>query len=124
MMFKVLVIQLSDERSEYLINDRLSLHPELPKDMRFLGLDRPDRVPDSRTMWLFRERLTKVGAIGTLFARFDATLRVAGYIAMSGQIVDTTWFRRRGSGTRKPRKRRSGPAESGAVEAEAGQAPA
>jgi len=87
MMFKVLVIQtvntLSDERTEYLINDRLSF-------MRFLGLGLSDRVPDSRTIWLFRERLTKAGAIGPLFARFDATLRGAGYIAMSGQIVDAT----------------------------------
>ena len=55
MMFKVLVIQaansLSDERAEYLINDRLSF-------MRFLGLGLGDRVPDARTIWLFRERLT------------------------------------------------------------------
>jgi len=87
MMFKVLVIQtvntLSDERTEYLINDRLSF-------MRFLGLGLSDRVPDSRTIWPFRERLTKAGAIGPLFARFDATLRGAGYIATSGQIVDAT----------------------------------
>jgi transposase, IS5 family len=31
---------------------------------------------------LFREKLTKAGAIKTLFERFDATLRKAGYIAM------------------------------------------
>jgi transposase, IS5 family len=87
MMFKVLVIQtantLSDERTEYLINDRLSF-------MRFLGLGLSDRVPDARTIWLFREKLTKAGAVGPLFVRFDATLRAAGYIAMSGQIVDAT----------------------------------
>jgi transposase, IS5 family len=56
MMFKVLVIQaannLSDERAEYLVNDRLSF-------MRFLGLGLGDRVPDARTIWLFRERLTR-----------------------------------------------------------------
>ena len=82
MMLKVLVIQtvnnLSDERAEFLINDRLSF-------MRFLGLRLSDRVPDARTIWLFRERLTKAGAIKTLFERFDAMLRDAGYIAMSGQ---------------------------------------
>jgi transposase, IS5 family len=92
MMFKVLVIQaangLSDERAEYLINDRLSF-------MRFLGLGLGDRVPDARTIWLFRERLTRAviegrPAIEVLFARFDETLRAAGYIAMSGQIVDAT----------------------------------
>lgn len=87
MMFKVLVIQttnnLSDKRTEFLINDRLSF-------MRFLGLSLSDRVPDARTIWLFREKLTKAGAIGALFERFDATLRTAGYIAMSGQIVDAS----------------------------------
>ena len=52
MMFKILVIQttnnLSDERAEFLINDRLSF-------MRFLGFGLSDRVPDARTIWLFRE---------------------------------------------------------------------
>ncbi len=87
MMFKVLVIQatnnLSDERTEFLINDRLSF-------MRFLGLGLQDRVPDARTIWLFREKLTKAEAIKALFNRFDAILRQSGYIAMSGQIVDAS----------------------------------
>jgi transposase, IS5 family len=87
MMFKILVIQatnnLSDERTEFLINDRLSF-------MRLLGLGLSDGVPDARTIWLFREKLTQAGAIGPLFERFDATLRQSGYIAMSGQIVDAS----------------------------------
>jgi transposase len=87
MMFKILVIaamdNLSDERTEFLINDRMSF-------MRFLGLSMSDRVPDARTIWLFREKLTKAGAIEPLFARFDAALRTSGYIAMSGQIVDAS----------------------------------
>jgi transposase, IS5 family len=87
LMFKILVIQaannLSDERAEFLINDRLSF-------MRFLGLGLSDRVPDARTIWLFREKITRAGAIKTLFDRFDASLRAAGYIAMSGQIVDAS----------------------------------
>lgn len=81
LMFKILMIQtlssLSDERTEYLINNRLSF-------MRFLGLGLSDRVPDAKTVWLFRERLTQAGAIGRLFERFDATLRDAGYLPMSG----------------------------------------
>lgn len=55
LMFKILVIQtlnnLSDERTEYLINDQFSF-------MRFLGLGLSDRVPDAKTVWLFHERLT------------------------------------------------------------------
>jgi IS5 family transposase len=58
--------------------------------MRFLGLGLSDRVPDARTIWLFREKLTRAGAIQTLFDRFDAMLRAAGYIAMSDQIVDAS----------------------------------
>ena len=87
LMFKILVIQaqnnLSDERTEFLINDRLSF-------MRFLGLSLGDRVPDATTIWLFRERLTKAGVIEALFARFDQAVREAGYIPMSGQIVDAS----------------------------------
>jgi hypothetical protein len=47
--------------------------------MRFLGLGLSDRVPDARTIWLFRQKLTKAGAIQTLFDRFDAALRAAGF---------------------------------------------
>ena len=60
MMFKILVIQaqngLSDDRTEFLINDRLSF-------MRFLGLGLSDKAPDAKTIWAFRERLTQAGAI-------------------------------------------------------------
>jgi len=58
--------------------------------MRFLGLGLSDRVPDARTIWLFREKLTEAGSIGPLFERFDAMLRQSGYIAMSGQIIDAS----------------------------------
>jgi len=87
LMFKVLVLQtlytLSDDQTEYQIRDRLSF-------MRFLGLALEDRVPDAKTIWLYREQLTEAGAILRLFERFDAALRAAGYLAMSGQIVDAT----------------------------------
>jgi transposase, IS5 family len=86
-LFKILVIQaqnnLSDDRAEFMINDRLSF-------MRFLGLGLGDRAPDAKTIWAFRERLTRAGAIEALFARFDRAIREAGYIPMSGQIVDAS----------------------------------
>ena len=87
LMFKVLLLQamhaLSDERAEYLIKDRLSF-------MRFLGLGLADPVPDANTIWTFREALKRAGAVEALFARFDAALREAGYLAMGGQIVDAS----------------------------------
>ena len=71
-MFKVLVLQashsLSDERTEFLIKDRLSF-------MRFLGLGLADPVPDANTIWTFREALTKTGAVERLFELFDRQLR-------------------------------------------------
>ena len=39
---------------------------------------------------MFREALTKAGAIERLFERFDRELRAAGYLAMSGQLVDAS----------------------------------
>ncbi|QND69598.1 IS5 family transposase (plasmid) [Mesorhizobium loti] len=87
MMFKIMVLQalygLSDDQAEFQIQDRLSF-------MRFLGLGLGDRVPDAKTIWLFREHLTQAGAVDNLFARFDKHLGKAGYLAMGGQIVDAT----------------------------------
>lgn len=87
LMFKVLVLQslygLSDEQTEFQVRDRLSF-------MRFLGLDLHGRVPDARTIWLFRETLTKAQAVEALFARFDAHLKEQGYLAMGGQMIDAS----------------------------------
>jgi transposase, IS5 family len=87
LMFKVLILQtqnsLSDERTEFYVRDRLTW-------MRFLGLGLGDPVPDANTIWTFREALTRAGAIERLFELFDRQLRAAGYLAMSGQLVDAT----------------------------------
>jgi IS5 family transposase len=52
LIFKVLVLQqlhtLSDDKIEYQLRDHFSF-------MRFLGLQLEDRVPDAKTIWLFRE---------------------------------------------------------------------
>ncbi|MBV9530625.1 MAG: IS5 family transposase [Bradyrhizobium sp.] len=95
LMFRVLVLQtlytLSDDQAEYQLRDRLSF-------MRFAGLALHDPVPDATTIWLFREQLTRSGALAQLFARFDRLLRERGYLAMGGQIVDATVIE-----ARKPR---------------------
>jgi transposase, IS5 family len=109
LMFKLLVLQtlytLSDDQTEYQLKDRLSF-------MRFCGLALEDRVPDAKTIWLFREQLTRTGAIERLFQRFDAVLRDAGYLAMGGQIVDATVVR-----ARRPRltRREKATIKAGAV---------
>ncbi len=89
LMFKVLVLQqlhnLSDDRIEYQIRDRLSF-------MRFLGLQLEDRVPDAKTVWLFRERLKEAKLIEALFARFHEQLAARGYVARAGQMIDATFI--------------------------------
>ncbi len=88
LMFKLLVLQqlhnLSDERIEYQIRDRLSF-------MRFLGLQFEDRVPDAKTVWLFRERLKGLKLVEVLFARFHEQLARQGYVARAGQMIDATF---------------------------------
>jgi transposase, IS5 family len=58
--------------------------------MRFLGPGLAAAVPDANTIWTFREALKKAIAVDALFARFDVAPREAGFLAMSGRIVDTT----------------------------------
>ena len=86
-MFKVLILAaqntVSDARMEFLIRDRLSW-------LRFLEFDLGAVTPDENTIRLFREKLTRAGAIDALFAAFDRQLRERGYLPMGGQIVDAT----------------------------------
>jgi hypothetical protein len=93
LMFKALVLQalynLSDDQTEFQIRDRLSF-------MRFLGLGLHDRVPDAKTIWLFRELLVRAKAIEKLFDTFDDHLRHHGYLAMAGQDRDARWTLKRG----------------------------
>jgi transposase, IS5 family len=88
LMFKILVLQqlhnLSDDRIEYQVRDRLSF-------MRFLGLQLEARVPDAKTVWLFRERLKELNLVQVLFARFHEQLAAKGYVARAGQMIDATF---------------------------------
>ncbi len=86
-MFKAIVLcalyNLSDDQVEYQLRDRLSF-------MRFLGLGLEDRVPDAKTVWLYREQLARKGMIEELFDAFDGHLKQQGYLAMGGQIIDAS----------------------------------
>jgi IS5 family transposase len=87
-MFKVLVLQhlynVSDDQIEYQIRDRYSFG-------RFLDLTSSDKVPDAKTIWLFREQLVKHDLTHTLFDDFDFQLCEKGYRAQKGQIVDASF---------------------------------
>ena len=109
LMFRVLILQashsLSDERTEYLIKDRLSF-------MRFLGLSLADRVPDANSIWTFREALTRAhdrrrpgdrGAVPAL--RRDAP-GVRATSPWAGRSSTRPWWRRRSSATPRTRSGR------------------
>lgn len=89
LMFKILILQryysLSDDQAEYQINDRMSF-------MRFLDLTIADDIPDSKTVWNFREQLIAGGAIEELFALFITELEKLGLIINQGKIVDASFI--------------------------------
>ena len=73
LMFKILILQryygLGDTQIEYQIIDRLSFK-------KFLGLESGDKVPDEKTVWLFRERITTEGLVEKIFEDFNRDFRV------------------------------------------------
>ena len=87
LMFKILILQryynVSDDAIEYAILDRLSF-------MRFLGLGINEAVPDAKTIWLFRDTLTKLKLVEQLFGFLDKQLDKDGIIVHKGKIVDAS----------------------------------
>lgn len=89
MMFKILILQnmnnLSDSQTEYWIKDRLSV-------MRFLGLRLSDKVPDEKTIWLFRDTLAKSGSVEKLFNKFSQVLEESRLIMKKGSSIDASFI--------------------------------
>ena len=85
LMFKIVVLQriyhLSDAQAEYQIRDRLSFRD-------FLGLASGDKVPDEKTIWAFKEELTKKGLFEQLFNKFYAFLEENNLILHEGTMLD------------------------------------
>jgi len=86
LMFKTLVLSalynLSDDQVEYQIRNRLSF-------MRFLGLGLGDRVPDAKTVWLYREALAHAGKVDDLFKLFDG--QAVDELLMRGNTASWVW---------------------------------
>jgi transposase, IS5 family len=87
LMFKILILQryynLSDDNTEYAILDRLSF-------MRFLGLTISDTVPDAKTIWNFKNELSKSDLVEKLFSILDKALTQRGVILNKGKMVDAS----------------------------------
>lgn len=88
LMFKILILQryygLGDKQIEYQIIDRISFK-------KFLCLETADKVPDEKTVWLFRENVTSTGLIEVLFAQFKNYLESKELIFNEGQLVDASF---------------------------------
>ena len=88
LMFKIIILQryygLGDRQVEYQIVDRTSFK-------RFLGLETGDKVPDEKTVWAFREQMTKTGLVDELFGQFIGYLESKGLIFNEGQIIDASF---------------------------------
>jgi len=78
-LFKIVMLQqwyhIADDMTEYMINDRLSFQ-------RFLGLSLGDKVPDAKTIWLFKERLKES----------EVDLELTGYPLDSESIINTVFW--------------------------------
>ena len=88
MMFKIILLKrfynLGDEQAEYQINDSSSFK-------EFLGLSYGDRVPDSRTIWLFQENLIQKNLEERLFSQFHKYLDDLGLFINEGKIIDASF---------------------------------
>ena len=87
LMFKILIIQqwygLSDLEVERQMADRISF-------MSFLGF--PNPFPDSRTIWLFRERMAKTDKDRLVWAELQRQLDAMGLQVKRGTIQDATFI--------------------------------
>ena len=72
LLFKIMILQryyvLGDKQVEYQIIDRTSFRT-------FLGLSNEDKVPDEKTIWMFRNELTKTGLVKNIFNSFIKRVR-------------------------------------------------
>lgn len=88
MMFKILILQryynLSDDQVEYQINDRMSF-------MRFLNLSIADVIPDSKTVWNFREQIVELELVDVIFGLFIEELERLGLVVNEGKIIDASF---------------------------------
>ena len=86
-MFKILILQqwygLNDLEVERQMSDRISF-------MSFPGF--PDPFPDSRTIWLFRERMANTGKDEVVWAELQRQLDAKGLRVKRGTIQDATFI--------------------------------
>jgi transposase, IS5 family len=98
LMFKILILQqwygLSDLAVERQMADSISF-------MAFLGF--PSHFPDSRTIWLFKERMAETGTDKTVWAEFQRQLDAMGLRVKRGTVQDATFIEADPGSSKEPR---------------------
>ena len=88
LMFKVIFLQryygLGDHQIQYQIIDRTSFR-------QFLGIHTVAEIPDEKTVWACRDKLSKAGTFDLLFDQFRAYLDSLGLSFNEGKIIDATF---------------------------------
>ena len=88
LMFKVIFLQryyvLGDHQIQYQIIDRTSFR-------QFLGIHTVAEIPDEKTVWACRDKLSKAGTFDLLFDEFRAYLDSLGLSFNEGKIIDATF---------------------------------
>jgi len=98
LMFKILILQqwfgLNDLEVERQMADRISF-------MSFLGF--PNPPPDSRTIWLFKERMAETGMDNVVWAELQRQLDAMGLRVKRGTMQDATFIEADHGSSNKPR---------------------
>lgn len=88
LMLKIIIVQrlynLSDEQMEFQLNDRLTFK-------RFVGLDFSHTVPDTNTIWRFKEKLKENDNERKLFDLFYKQVEAHHLIVSEGKLVDASF---------------------------------
>src|SRR5512135_2195864 len=98
LMFRILILQkwygLSDLEVERQMADRISF-------MAFLGF--PDPFPDSRTIWLFKQRIAESEKDELIWSELQRQLDAMGLQVKRGTVQDATFIEADPGSSKKPR---------------------
>ena len=88
LMFKIMILQhfynISDDQTEFCINDRFSF-------MEFLNLRLGERIPDAKTIWHFKNELAKGDLAAKLFDVLHQQLQDDDIVVHKGTMVDASF---------------------------------
>lgn len=88
LMFKIMILQhfynISDDQTEFCINDRFSF-------MEFLNLRLGERIPDAKTIWHFKNELAKGEMAAKLFEKLHQQLQKDDIVVNKGTMIDASF---------------------------------